>query len=255
MIEIKYKDNFEVSDNVGQSVADVRGHYQKSFHLTAKATAFINGKKITPANEAAATLEKNDRLEFKNTSNHRVAYLVGALLLAMAVTGGVFAYGFTNASTTISVTTSNVNFADVTANTSVPVTWTVHGMQKGQTGPGTLFDISTLASGYPGDLIATISIANIDDLVKVYRNLSLKIELFDSSNNLVDINADGTANATDDFSMLNLNNGSVMLNIKQAATSVYTVKVINGSFITNPGRVSWTPTSGAPMLYCELAQR
>jgi hypothetical protein len=253
MTEIKYKDNFEVTELAGSSIAEARKQYQKGFKLAGKTAAFLNGKKITLANEAATILNDDDRLVFK-ASSHKLAFLVGALVLAMAITGGIFAYGFTNASTTINATTQNSNFADVTANTTSPVTWTVHGGQKGATGGGTLFDINTLTSGYPGDMVATVTMANTGDLVKIYRSLSLKIEVRDSGNNLVDINADGVANAND-YAVLNLNNGSVALSLTQSTPGVYTIKVLSGSYIANTAVPGWTSTSGAPMLYCEIAQR
>jgi hypothetical protein len=253
MIEIKYKDNFEVSDIAGRSIADARDQFKKGFRLAEKTSAFLNGKKITAANEAATTLNEDDHLVFKAPSR-RLVFMAGALLLAMAVTGGIFAYGFTNASATITATTQNTDFATVSANTSSPVTWTVHGSQKGATGGGSLFNINTLASGYPGDLVVTVTMANLGDMVKVYRSLSLKIEVRDSANNLVDINADGLANSND-YAVLNLNNGAVSMSMTQTTPGIYTVKVLSGSYIANTALPGWTSTSGAPMLYCELAQR
>ena len=255
MVEVKYKDKHDVLENDGRTVAEVRSQYVEEFHLPLKASAYLNHKKIAPADEAATVLEDNDSLVFKKPGNSRIAFLAGALLLAAVVTGSIFAYGFTNASLTINATTQSSNFADVTVNNTLPVTWTVHGMQKGQTGSGTLFSINTLTSGYTGNFMASVSMANLDDLVKVYRSLSLKIQMFDSSNNIVDINADGSANATTDFAVLTLNNSGITLPVTQVAPSVYTIKVVSGSFIANVAKNTWTSGSGAPMLFCEITQR
>jgi hypothetical protein len=199
-------------------------------------------------------LKDKDTLVFKSSSGHRMAYLVGALLLAMAISGGVFAYGFTNASVTLTATSSTYNFADVSANTSSTPSWTFRGMEKGHTGSGSLFDIDTLSSGYPGDLSVTVVMANVDQLVSVYRNLLLALEVRDSTDTRVDINGDGLVDDSDVI-LLTLQNGSVTFNIEQTTASRYTVMLSKGSFICNPARSTWTVADGAPQLYCELAQR
>jgi hypothetical protein len=254
MIEIKYKGNFEAAEMTGRSIAEARMQYKKEFSIMDKAAAYLNGKKVLAAKETATILNDDDRLTFKAAGNHRLAFLAGGMLLAMAITGGVFAYGFTNSTATIGATTISSNFADVTANTSSPVSWTVRGMQKGQTGAGTLFDIDTAASGYPGDLAATVSIANGDELVKVYRSLILRLEVRDAANNLVDINGDSVANAND-FTLLSLDNGTAVMAITQGAASTYTVKVTSGSFIAHAAGAGWSSSYGAPQLFCEVAQR
>jgi hypothetical protein len=252
MIDIKYKSNFEVSDIDGQSIANARNQYKKGFNITDKAVAFLNGKKVTTADEDATILKNKDKLEFKTSSSHRVAYLVGALLLAMAISGGVFAYGFTNASVTISAT-AHSNFADVTANTSIAPHWSVRGLEKGSTGGGTLFDINTTASGYPGDLAVTVMMANTNELVSVYRNLTLILNVKDSAGNAVDINNDGLINSSD-VTLLTLENGTVTFSVDQTAAKNYTIFLSSGSYICNPAS-GWTPGAGAPQLYCEVAQR
>lgn len=254
VIEIKIKDNHEAADIAGHSIAEARGLYKAELGIADKAVAVLNGRKIGSAAETLTILKDNDNLEFKTAKGHKAMYLVGALLLAMAVTGGVFAFGYTNATATINAITQEVNFADVTANTSSTPTWTAHGMQKNQTGSGTLFDVNTGASGYTGDFVATVSLANIDDLTKIYRNLTLSIEVRDSANNLVDINSDNISDNSD-YTILTLENSAVTLNIKQAAPGIYTILLRNGYFICNVGKISWTSSDGTPVLYCELAQR
>jgi len=252
MIEIKYKSNFEVSDIDGQSIADAREQYKNSFNLTGKAIAYLNGKKVTAADEAATILKDKDTLLFKVAGSHRVAYLVGALVLALAISGGVFAYGFTNASVTIGVTTHS-NFADVSANATSAPHWSVRGLEKGSTGGGTLFDLNTTASGYPGDLSVTVMMANTNQLVSVYRNLTLILSVKDSAGNPVDINNDGLVNASD-VTVLTLENGTVTFSINQTAAKNYTISLSSGSYICNPAN-GWTSGAGAPQLYCEVAQR
>jgi hypothetical protein len=253
MIDIKYKSNFEVSDIDGQSIADARSQYKKGFEIADKAAAFLNGKKVTAASEAATLLKDKDSLVFKAAGGHRMAYLVGALVLALAISGGVFAYGFTNASVTISAT-AHSNFADVSANTSSAPHWAVRGLEKGSTGNGTLFDLNTVNSGYPGDLAVTVMMANTNQLVSVYRNLTLILNVKDSAGNAVDINNDGFIDSSD-VTLLTLENGTVTFSIDQTAAKNYTIFLSSGSYICNPSTSSWTAGAGAPQLYCEVAQR
>jgi hypothetical protein len=253
MIEIKYKQNLEVADIAGQTVAETRAQYRKEFDLTGKTAAFLNGKKLNAAAESGIILNDDDKLQFKANSNHRVAFLVGALVLAMLITGSVFAYGFTNATVSLSATASSNNYADVSANTTDPVTWTARGLEKGKTGDGTLFDVNTITSGYTGDLSVSVVLGNADQLIKVYRMLTLVIEVRDSAGDLVDINLDGLTNDSD-VTLLTMENGSVTFGIDQATADVYTIKVKSGAFICNLN-AGWSAGDAAPMLYCEIAQR
>jgi hypothetical protein len=254
MTEIRYKANFEVADITGRSIADAREQFKTEFGIADKAAAFLNGKKVNRAAETAATLGDKDTLVFKASGINNLFYLVGAMILAMAISGGVFAYGFLNDTATINATISNSDFASVTANTSSSPLWNPNGMQRTATGTGTLFDIDTATSGYAGDFLATISLSNSNDLIKVYRNLALYLEVRDSSNNLVDINEDGIADSAD-YTLLTLENNSVTLSIAQVAADVYTVFLKGGYYSCNAYTASWTDDDATPMLYCELAQK
>jgi hypothetical protein len=253
MIEIRFKGNSEAADLAGQTIAEARGLYKSDLGIADKAVAVLNGKKLKSGVEAATVLENNDSLEFKKVKGNKAMYLVGALLLALAVTGGVFAFGFTNGTATISAAIANSDFASVTANTSNTPSWTSHGLQKNPTGSGTLFDINTQTSGYTGDFSATVSLANVDDLVKVYRNLTLAIELRDSANNLVDINSDNVSDSND-YTLLTLENNAAKLSVKQVVPDIYTVLLKSGYYICNAGRTGWA-AYGTPMMFCEIAQK
>lgn len=254
MIEIKFKDNCEVANIAGRSIAEARGLYQSQFGIAEKAVAVLNGKKIGSAAEAFAILMDDDNLVFKTVKGNKALYLAGALLLAMAVTGGVFSFGYTHATAKLNVGIANYDFALVTANTSDSPSWTAHGLQKNPTGSGTLFDIDTETPGYIGDFVATVSLSNVDDLIKVYRNLSLSIEVRDSANNLMDLNSDNVSDIND-YVLLTLENSQVLLNIKQNAPDTYTIIIKSGYYICNVAQSSWISTDGAPLLYCEVAQR
>jgi hypothetical protein len=254
MIEIRYQDDYESAEIAGQTIAEARELYSEYLDIPEKAMAYLNGQKVKASEEAETVLCDDDRLVFNVPRRNRVPYLVGALLLAMAVTGGIFAYGWMNTTTTINATISNYNFADVTANTSSMPSWTARGMETNQTGPGTLFDIDTSSSNYTGDFVATVSLANVNKLSKIYRALSLTIEVRDSLDNIVDINTDGNADSKD-FTILTLKNGSVDLNITQAAADTYTVKIKSGYYTCNAYNSDWGVGNGTPELYCEVSQK
>ncbi len=60
----------------------------------------------------------------------KLAILAGAMLLALAVTGGVFAVGALTTTNTIGVYTQSENFAKVTANTTNAPSWTSPGRRS-----------------------------------------------------------------------------------------------------------------------------
>ena len=253
MIDIKYKGNIEKSGITGFSIAEARKMYKAQFGIPDKATAVLNGKKITRIGEIITVLDDEDILVFKATGVNRMAMLAGAVLLALAVTGGVFASGFMNSTSTLSATMAQSDFASVSANTTSAPLWVARGMQKSPTGSGTLFDIDTLTSAYTGDFAVTIMLTNTNEIIDVYRNLTLILEVRDSSNNLVDINDDGIADSKD-CTLLTLDNSRVSFNIEQTTPDVYTVYLKGGYFNCNVQHPGWA-SGGTPMLYCELTQR
>ena len=131
MIEIRYGEQYEVTDLAGQTVGEAREQFKSEFGIPDKAKARLNGSKIKSGAEIDTVLNDDDKLTFAVTRS-KAPYLVGALLLALAVTGGVFAFGFINATTTLTATTVNSNFADVTVNTTgvAALTWNAFGFFK-----------------------------------------------------------------------------------------------------------------------------
>jgi len=255
MIEIRYGDYYVVADMAGQSVSEARGQFKAEFGITDKASAKLNGKKVKGKLESEIRLNDDDKLSFAEARGKGV-FLVAVLLMAFAVTGGVFAYGYVTASVTlgVSVPAGAGDFVDVTANNTVPIGWTPYGDFMGSTGNGTLWDIDTASSDYTGDMVATIYITNADSLVEVYRVLAMVITVYDSSGNIVDINGDGSANVSTDYALLTLDNGSVDLNIAGAA-DVFTIKLDSGFYSTHIYGTGWTSGSEAPALYIDVANR
>jgi hypothetical protein len=254
MIEIGYKENLTAADLDGCTIAEAREQFKEDLGIPHKTFAVLNGKTVRRDDEINVVLNDEDRLHFQKAGLNKSAVMVGALILAMVISGSVFAFGYINASTSLNVTTVNADFATVSANTSHTPSWTVMGMAKMATGNGTLFDISTNASGYTGDFVATVSMVNVDQLVKIYRNLTLTIEVRDGANNLIDINEDNVVDSHD-FTLITLENAQALLNIKQAAPGVYTVLLKSGYFISNVHTSAWTAQMAEPQFFCEVAQR
>jgi molybdopterin converting factor small subunit len=248
MVEIRYGDQYEITDLAGQTVSEAREHFRSEFGIPDKAKAKLNGSKVKGSTELDTVLNDDDKLTFA-VSRGKGAYLVGALLLALAVTGGVFAYGWINATTTISATTTDYNFADVSVNNTV-TGWTAHGFFKGDISSGDLFNVSP-APGYAGDLTISVGIGNAGDLAQRYRLLVMQLELVytDNGTNL-DISAGNGATWT----MLSLNNGSVDL-FPDVSTANMTVRVKDGFYITHAKGIGAWGGSAAPELFCEVAQR
>lgn len=259
MVEIRYGDQYEVTDLAGRTVCEAREQFKSEFGIPDKAKAKLNGSKVKTGAELDTVLNDDDKLTFA-ASRGKGAYLVGALLLALACTGGVFAFGFINDTVTLEATVVESNFAEVTANnsySSVPPGWKGFGFFKGSIPAGTLFTVTPHAD-YTGDLAVTVSIGNGDELAKVYRVLALKLYMSypSGSDNVVDINEssdNGTGSITSDWVMLTLDNGSVSMYPGGAADNS-SVRVKRGFFITHVWPGTWTG-SGSPELFCEVAQR
>lgn len=261
MVEIRYKGNYEVADLAGKSLADVRHQYKERFGIPDKAGIRLNDAKIKPHLESEVKLRDADEVSFAEAKIARGALLAGALLVALAVTGGVFASGYlTNTVTLGLVTSGGGDFASVAPATGQP-SWKVFGNQKGTITPGNLFTVSTqtAADNYTGNLAVTVSVANGDQLVKVYRVLSMFIQVFNSIGGQVDINSDNVVTA-EDAALLTLNNGEVSLYIDQwNGSDNYTIKASSGYFVSNvyPNYSAglWPSNSWQPLLYANVTQR
>jgi molybdopterin converting factor small subunit len=248
MVEIRYRDQFEVSELAGQTVAEAREQFKAEFGIPNKAQVKLNGVKVKSSAERDTVLNDDDKLTFA-VSRGRGAYLVGALLLALAITGGIFASGFINASLTLSVT-QNGNFANVAASTNGTMpSWTTFGFFKGSLIGGNIFDV-TPAGGYSGDLVTTITIANAADLAKVYRVLSFTLEMVDTTTNA---SLDVSAGALQYYAMLTLDNGQASM-WTAAGAHALKVRVKSGFYITHPF-AGLANSFASPLLFAEVAQR
>lgn len=250
MVEIRYGEQFEVSELAGQTVSEARDQFKAEFGIPDKAQAKLNGSKVKAGAEMDTVLTDDDRLTFAVTRSRGV-YLIGALLLALAVTGGVFAFGWINATTTLSASIANSNFADVGVNAqSTNISWSGWGFFKGSIGgPNGLFDINP-GIGYNGDLVVTVTIGNGDELAKVYRVLALQLDVVDQT---TQTEQDVSAGSGQLWTMLTLENGQASLFIDNISDNM-TVRVKRGFYITHAFPGAWG-VGTAPELFCEVAQR
>jgi hypothetical protein len=264
MVEIRYEENFEVADLAGLTVSEAREQFKAGFGIPDKARAKLNGSKVKESAELDTVLNDDDNLSF-TVAKSKSAYLLGALLLALACTGGVFAYGFINASTTLSgASISDANFADVSVNSYISdIYWNGYGFFKGtlesnyashSTNGTPIFDIDTDSSGYTGDLVVTVSLGNADELAEKYRVLALKLIMAYPDGSVMDINESGSADANTDWVMLTLNNGEVSM-FPAGSDNVCTVRVKSGFFITHVKPHGVWGGAEDPDLFCEVAQR
>jgi molybdopterin converting factor small subunit len=260
MVEIRYKDQHEVTNLAGLTVSEAREKFSAEFGIPDKATAKLNGNKVKGSAEFDTVINDDDKLTFA-TSKGVGAYLVGAVLLALAVTGSVFAFGFINGTATLNAAGQlKNNFADVTANSTgiAALSWNAYGYYKGKIDCGptanngtSIFNIDTFNSGYTGDLVVTVSLGNADDLAKAYRQLSLTLVMCDQTGASMDISAGNGSN----FVILTLDNGSVSM-YPTMSGNMTTVRVKNAFYITHAKpNAGWGNADPSPDLFCEVAQR
>jgi molybdopterin converting factor small subunit len=242
MVEIRYGEQYEIADIAGQTVSEAREQFKDEFGIPEKAKAKLNGSRVKPSAELDAVLNDDDKVTFA-VSRSRTPFLIGALLLALAATGGVFAFGFLNANVTMNATVHN-DFAAVTANTDL-TSFTVWGLYKGMIFVDhDLFYIKP-GSSWTGDLVTTVSLGNVGDLAKYYRAFALQLEMRDTNSGaLIDLglSANQTVLLTLDYPTVNMfthNTGNM------------TVKVKRGYYVAQHFPSSGDPS---PQIFCDVTQ-
>jgi len=172
-------------------------------------------------------------------------YFVTALLLALAVTGGLFAYAYTTTTAALDVTGGSGDYAQITANMTVPE-YKVFGCYRGKIEAGTLFNV-TPTTDYPGDVEVNVYLDNADELSRNYGLFLLRVTLVDSSDNPQDI--EGIAKP------LTLHNGVVSFVADNlSAGTTYYIKTTGGVYRAFP----WTYINNqgvqTPSLTAEVLQ-
>ena len=242
MVEIRYRDHYELADLAGKGVAEVREQYKPGFGIPDKAQARLNGKGIRRKHESKTRLNADDKLSFEEKSRKGL-FFVGAMLLALVITGSLFARGATTATITLALA-DNPDFASVVAAGSPP-TWNVWGSYKGNVTAGNLFTITPEAS-FTGDMVAMLTLTNVADLIEAYRILIFEIEIYDSA---------GTPAQVGTTEYLTLAKGDMTsIEIDQTGyTPPYTVQIMSGSYMTHSG--GWPSGREDPTILCDVIQK
>ena len=244
MVEIRYGEHYEMADLAGRSIADAREQYKQEFGIPDKAQARLNSKGIGKKHEPKTALGDNDNLTFAEKSRKGL-FFIGAILLALAITGGVFAYGQTTTTVGLALDAQS-DFAAVAADPSPP-TWDVWGSYKGSVDIGDLFTVTPdVPGGWTGDMSIVLTLTNAHELVAAYRILVLEIEVWDSDAT-TPVKVDGPE-------YLTMGNGEITLEIDQTGfTAPYDVRLTGGFYISHRG--GWTTDYEDPSIFCQVLQR
>ena len=179
-------------------------------------------------------------------------YLVIALAASLAVTGGMFAYAYTTSSTSFSVSGTDTDFGDITANTTDIPTYSTFGSYRGAIPSGYIFNVSK-ETGYTGDIGINIYLDNIDQIGYKYGMFMVRLNLVQYSDNL-SVDVEGMDK------VLSMRNGVVSFTSAANMTDgvTYHILVKGGvyrtfpySFLTGAGG-SWTPSFTAEVVQAGL---
>lgn len=172
-------------------------------------------------------------------------FLVSGLLSSLVVTISLFAYAYTVASTSLTVSSGAQDFANISANNTV-ASYTLFGSHRGQVGAGNLFNF-TPTSGYTGDLQVNVYLANPDELSKNYGLWMIRVRMVDASDNPMD--KEGLVK------VLSLNNGVVsFITDNFTAGTTYFIKTTGGVYRAFPWVYLTGKTIYNPSLYTEVLQ-
>mgnify|MGYP000159062010 CR=1 FL=1 len=139
-------------------------------------------------------------------------YFVAALMLAAVICSGTYAYAFTQATATMSLTPTEGDIVTVNATETQPDWQSVlddlasENKTRGEVPSGNLFTVTPNAA-YTGDLDVKVYLANTDNLSKAYQYLNMKLYM------------DGSEEADQDpnYQLLTLDNGQVGFTLKDIA--------------------------------------
>jgi len=247
MVEISYGEHYELAELAGKSIAEVREQYTSEFDIPDRAQAILNDEPLKKKLEAEIRLEDSDMLSFEEKSRRGLVVL-GAFLLTLLVTGGLFAYTYTVATITITTLEAPADFASVTANTTTTaLNYQLLGSVNGKLGSQDLFAI-TGDSEYSGDVEVIVSLANADELVQEYRFWMMRLELTDAGGSpMRDI--EGITK------VISLSKPETSFAIESANITGQTVYVYcqGGSYKTLPFALLGTSHSD-PLIFCEVIQ-
>lgn len=250
MVEIKHGEHKELVQLTGKTIAEVREEYREEFDIPKNSNAILNGKTVKKSMESKIVLEECDELSFVEKKRSRVPILATAIMLALAITGGVFAYTYTTASATLTLTSATGDFASISTNATgvSSITWKPFGKYRGVIPAGTVFNV-TPTTGYTGDVEVKVYLSNMDELTKNYSFYMMRLRLENSLGTPVD--AEGIEQ------ILTMENGVASFYFPSSNfTPGTTYYVVNkgGSYIGFPFASGGWATTYDPTLYAQVTQ-
>jgi len=183
----------------------------------------------------------------------RKFFLIVALVLAVVVSGGIFAYTYTTTSITgAAVTAAGADLATCNKTVSQPDWDSIlddlesDNITRGEVPTGDLFEV-TLHPDYSGDLAVKVHLSNTRNLTKAYQYLNVKLYLEGSTE----------AGETPNYRLLTLETGLATFSLEGGGSDNRTLSVTGGGYGLNSRQPleweeGWTVT---PELYCEITQR
>jgi len=247
MVEIRYGEHYDVAELGGETVAEARSRYEAKFGMPNRAHARVNGKGIAKRHEDKTEIGANDRIVFAEKSRKGLIF-VGAILIALLVSGGVFAFTATSTTVTLGLTKKN-EFASV-PQAGTPPTWNVWGHYKGQMTAGELYKITPEAA-YTGDLSVMVTLANGHDLVKAYRTLVFEISVYEDAG--AGTAADTSKQlGTTEYLTMGKGEATIDLTSLSGKTAPFWVYLDSGFYFTHH---TWTDAEEDPILLCDVAQK
>lgn len=184
----------------------------------------------------------------------RKSYLILALVVAVALSSGYFAYTYSTASGTIGATGVEGDIVTVEPAAGQP-DWNVimadciaywesggvEGQLSGEVPLGDLF-VVTPHSDYTGDLLVKVCLTNTGALNKAYQYLNMELTL---------------TGAVDGVQLFTLDNGVATFNLAGGASGSHYLQLTGGSYslrLVHPEQWEdgWSIT---PELYCKATQR
>lgn len=242
MVKIIYGEHRLQAELAGKSVAEVRELYKANFSMPNRAKASLNGQQLEKKLETQTRLSDDDKLLFE-VKNRKGLALVGAFLLALTITGGLFAYTYTVVSSTITVTVGGGDFAEVAANATPD--YTVQGRTRGAIDAEYLFDI-TNPGGYTGDVEVQVMLSNAEEISRDYSFWMLRMELVNS-----------TASANVGIPAITQ---VLSLDTPMVSFALDSTNLTAGAYVYTPGGSYrsfpqiWI-TGADPVLFCQVVQR
>ena len=172
--------------------------------------------------------------------------VIGCLVLALVVTGGIFAYGALTATVTANVT-AKPDFFKVEAKTQPTWDWTTYGEYIGATGSYNNVFKLTPGTGFTGDVTVQVYITNVDKLIKAYSVLGLNLKI-------TGIAADGTTPISYGPEFISLERPVTEIKVSGYKTNTPLYLHITSGFYTTWG-YPWAAGSEDPTLFCQVIQR